>query len=79
MGFYKLFMDENGRYIRGNERFNILCAENFVSAPDYELVVAKHTEYELPIDGWHYFESEAAALQFWGLMEAIGQEEEVTE
>lgn len=69
MGFYKLFTGENGSYIKDNERFNMLCAENFVSSPDYELLTERHSEYELPIDGWHYFESEETALQYWGLVE----------
>lgn len=34
---------------------------------DYELYADKHTEYELPVDGWYWFDSKEEAEIFFGI------------
>lgn len=55
-GFYKL--DPGG---------SLLYGPNFVVNADYTLVRADHATYTYPVDGWYWFDSEAAALEFFGL------------
>ena len=52
MAFYKRDGDE------------LLIGENFVSAPSFELLADRHTEYDYPVDGWCWAEGdELAALE----------------
>ena len=34
---------------------------------EYELYADKHSEYDLPIDGWHWFNSIEDARNFFGI------------
>lgn len=36
---------------------------------EYHLVADKHTEYQLPIDGWYWFDSIQDANTFFGIIE----------
>ena len=49
---------------------------------DYELYADKHTEYDLPIDGWHWFASTQEAEAFFKIPEqsesAVGLSETPT-
>jgi hypothetical protein len=42
---------------------------------DYELYADKHTEYELPVDGWYWFDSIQLARQFFNIPEPTTEEE----
>jgi len=53
-GFYKLDTE-------------LLFAPNGVMGPSYELHRSLITDYELPIDGWHWFESSIDAKIFFNL------------
>jgi hypothetical protein len=63
-GFYKLDGD-------------LLYAPNFVLGPyqQYELRKETQDQHEYPIDGWHWFDSEAKARTFFN----IPQESNITE
>lgn len=54
-GFYKL-QDET-----------LLFAPNYVEGNGYVLFSTELHEYELPIDGWYWFESEEQAKAFFEL------------
>jgi hypothetical protein len=53
--------------------FYKLIAENeltygpFVTSAEYELNQDFHTEYELPIDGWYWFDTLEEANAFFGI------------
>ena len=53
-GFYKL--DEI-----------LLFGPNFVLNKDYELYKDHYADYEYPIDGWYWFDSEEEAREFFQL------------
>jgi hypothetical protein len=53
-GFYKL---DGG----------LLFAPNWVLNANYELRRELHETYDLPIDGWYWFDSEAEAREFFNL------------
>jgi hypothetical protein len=56
-GFYKL---DGG----------LLYGPNYVLNQSYELRRETHTEYDYPVDGWYWFDSEADARSHFGLPEA---------
>lgn len=45
----------------------LLYGPNFVLNADYELHRDNHAVHTYPVDGWHWFDSEADARQFFGL------------
>ena len=50
-GFYK------------NDNGELLFAPNFVENKDYQLYKEHHSEYNYPIDGWYWFDSEEEAAR----------------
>jgi hypothetical protein len=50
-GFYKI-IDEK-----------LWCAPNAVYAPNYTLKKEEKDNFEYPVDGWHWFDSEAQARE----------------
>ena len=57
MGFYKL---DNGQ---------LFHAENSVRSRDYELIAGN--KYDLPIDGWYWFDSQEQAYEFFNYIPDI--------
>jgi hypothetical protein len=57
-GFYKL--DQNRI---------LLFAPNFVECKEYKLKVSNKDSYNLPIDGWYFFESDIIAKSTLGVVE----------
>jgi len=57
-GFYKL---DNGSLLFGK----------IVTSQEYLLIVEEKDIYELPIDGWYFFESEVEAKEFFGIIAEI--------
>jgi len=57
-GFYKL---DNGSLLFGT----------MVTSQNYLLIIEEKDSYNLPIDGWHYFESEAEAKDYFGIIDEI--------
>lgn len=55
-GFYKL---DNESLLFGT----------IVTSQKYLLLVDEKDNYELPIDGWYYFESEVEAKGFFGIIQ----------
>lgn len=55
-GFYKL---DNGSLLFGT----------MVTSQNYLLLVEEKDNHEFPIDGWHYFESELEAKEFFGIID----------
>jgi hypothetical protein len=45
----------------------LLEAPTTVMGLDYDLYAESHTEYEYPIEGWYWFDSELEAREFFGL------------
>lgn len=45
----------------------LLVGENFVLNAEYELYADRHDTYDLPIDGWYWFDTEKEARGFFGL------------
>lgn len=41
-------------------------APNYVEAPTFSLYADQHGSYELPIDGWYWFDSKEDAFSFFG-------------
>ena len=54
-GFYK------------NDNGNLLFGVNSVISKDYNLQRDKHEEYNYPVDGWYWFETEEEARDFLNL------------
>jgi hypothetical protein len=54
----------------------ILKAPNFVAAPSYTLEATEKDDYDLPVDGWYWFESDPEASTFFGI--PIGIEERLS-
>ena len=54
-GFYKL------------DQGTLLYGPNFVLNANYELRKETHNDYDYPVDGWHWFDSEDEAYEFFGL------------
>jgi hypothetical protein len=54
-GFYKL---DDGVMIH---------APNAVVGADLELLRAEHASYTYPASGWYWFDTEAAALEYFGM------------
>jgi len=59
-GFYKL---DNGSILFGT----------IVSSINYLLIIEEKDSYELPIDGWYYFESESEAKEFFEIEDEANQ------
>jgi hypothetical protein len=57
----------------------ILTWGKWVLNLEYHLVADKHTEYELPIDGWYWFDSIQQARQFFNIPEPTTEEVAQTE
>lgn len=45
----------------------LLVGENFVLNAGYELYADRHRAYDLPVDGWYWFDTEDEARDFFGL------------
>lgn len=41
----------------------IFYAPNWVEGPDISLVAQNKDQYEYPVDGWYWFESEEEAIE----------------
>lgn len=46
----------------------LLFAPNFIINKNYELKIDSFSEYNYPVDGWFYFESEEEAKNFFGTL-----------
>jgi len=44
----------------------LFIAPNLVKSNSYELVIADHASYTYPVDGWYYFVTKEAAIEFFG-------------
>jgi len=55
IGFYK------------NDNTVLLFAPNFVDAPTFELNIELKDTYDYPVNGWHVFDSEKLARDFFNL------------
>lgn len=63
-------MDTSGFYRKENQDDSTIWlhyAPNFVYGPGFELVRGMHSEYGYPVHGWWWFDSRAAALEFFDL------------
>jgi len=49
------------------EDAQLICAPRRVLCNDYELLVENKDDYDLPLDGWDYYESEEVAYQTLGV------------
>ena len=56
-GFYKYH--EDGKIL--------VRAGKFVYGPGFTLKVEAKNTYDLPVDGWHWFDSKEEALEFFAL------------
>jgi len=54
-----------GFYINING--SVMYAPNFVSAPDFELRKENKDQYQYPVHGWYWFDSEDLAYEFFGI------------
>jgi hypothetical protein len=52
----------SGFYKKENEE--LLYATNIVEGNGFVLVAQDKDQYEYPVDGWYWFDSEEEALQF---------------
>lgn len=44
------------------QKDQLLAAPSFVKSPDYELLAERRTEYQYPVDGWHWYDTLDAAM-----------------
>ena len=54
-GFYK------------NDNNILLYGPNGVMSSEYDLLKENHLNYEYPVDGWYWFDSEENARQFFNI------------
>jgi hypothetical protein len=59
-GFYKLYQGEDST-------MELSHAPNFVYAPNYTLLKENKDNYEYPVDGWSWFDSQEQAEQHYGI------------
>lgn len=59
-------MDTRGFY--KNDNNVLLYAPNYVINKNYELYTINSDSYDLPIDGWYWFENEDDAYLFFDLI-----------
>jgi len=58
-------MNSSGFYKVENEMLLYGCQDVF--APDFTLLRNEHNEYEYPIDGWYWFDTEEEAMTFFNI------------
>lgn len=46
-----------------------LISGNIINSPDYDLINTYHDTYDLPIDGWYWFDTEEEAKAFFNIIE----------
>ena len=46
----------------------VLLFGRVVSAPTFELTIETKDDFDYPMDGWHWFESEEQARAFFGIV-----------
>lgn len=60
-GFYKI-QNQNGEII-------LIYGPNGVMYCNYDLLKENHKNYNYPIDGWRWFDSQAEAKAFFGIVD----------
>ena len=65
-------MDTSGFY--KNDNTELLYAPNGVMHQDYDLLAENHMNYEYPIDGWYWFDTEEEARIFFNIPKPIKEE-----
>lgn len=55
-----------GFYKKQNEE--LLYAPNIIESNGYVLLAQDKDSYEYPIDGWFWFESEDASMEYFGVV-----------
>jgi hypothetical protein len=53
-----------GFYKKQNEE--LLYGPNIIEGDGYVLLAQEKDSYEYPVDGWHWFDSEEAATEYFG-------------
>ena len=59
-------METKGFY-KNEEGGNLQFAPDAVISSEYVLFADLRTDYTFPIDGWHWFESETEAKDYFGI------------
>jgi hypothetical protein len=60
-----MIQDTSGFY--KYESNNMLFGPNFVKNNEYQLTKETKDQFEYPVDGWHWFESEDEAYLFFNI------------
>jgi hypothetical protein len=60
-------MDIGPAFYKKSEDGELLYGPNNVFAPTFTLTKELKDTYDLPVDGWHWFETEAEAREFFEL------------
>ena len=63
--------DTSGFYIYSDQLY---AAPNFVSSSDFEILRENKDDYEYPVHGWYWFNSEEEARSFFGLPTIITEQ-----
>ena len=50
-----------------NDNGNLLIGENFVYSPNFSMTKETKDEFDYPIEGWYWFDTEDEAYIFFGL------------
>lgn len=58
-------IDTSGFYKNDNE--NLLYGPNYVIHKDFDLVKETKNQYEYPVDGWYWFDSEKKAKIYFNI------------
>lgn len=62
-GFYKIQIDNTNKIL--------LYGPNCVLNSEYELLKQNHLNYEYPVDGWYWFDSEEEARVFFDAPKSV--------
>jgi hypothetical protein len=64
----------SGFYKFDNE---LMYGPNYVLAPSFQLYRENKDEYEYPLDGWYWFDSEDEANRFFGIVPDLDTEKDI--
>ena len=59
-------MDDTSGFYKYEDKA-LLYGPTQVTGPYYDLLRQNHTEYNYPVDGWYWFDTEEQAREFFGL------------
>lgn len=48
---------------------SVLMYGKLITAPEFVLIEAEHAQYQYPVDGWYWFDTQEEAKTFFNIVE----------